>query len=1360
MTPNVRVIACPSPFSVQKVEARFECGPSLGALLSEMGVEPAHGTTIRVLLDDLVIKLEDFYSVYPQPGQVVTARVVPQDPVTIGVLLSAAAQAAAAASTFAGAVGLGGALSGFAGFATGLAGAAGLSGLGITAVSLGAQILGGAAILGGAISAGRSLTAKPSTGLGGSATAESSPTITGTRNNIRKFAVVPRCFGKYRIFPMLGAKLFTEVIGNEQFLRLLFVPGYGPLELDETEFRIGETALSSFGEVETEIRQGFLGEPPLTLITQEVDEDTINVEFEAPTVVNNNPIPGNYVKRTTKADTEEITLGLFFPSGLITRTTKGSEKQVKVGVDVQFSVKDADTWQTPTLDIGGQPATEQGIAGQVIFTGLTNDQLQRAIKFTVPNGHYDVRIRFADISQGIFHPTRSQADFRWTVLRSARPLDPISLDGVAKIALRIKATDELSGTIDTFSCLVESRHPVYDPANPLADAAGFVANVRTRNPAWHALDILRGSANKSAVADSKIDLVAFQNWAADNDANDRTFDGVFDFDSTVLEAFNKVASVGRASFDIRDGKFSIVQDKQQTSVVQHFTPRNSSGFKGTKAFVEQPDALRVRFQNELKDYLADELLVFADGQTAETAAKFEALDIWGITNPEKVWKEARFHQAIAKNRIEEFELTTDFEYLVCERGDLVLVGHDVPLIGLAYGRIKTLTVDGGSNVTDVTLDEQVTFEDGKSYALRIRSIDASGNIVSTEQNTTNPATGGPDVTTNSITFTSAIAAANGVAVDDLAIFGEQTLETEEFIVQKIEPQQDLSAVLTLIPHAPSIFSADAGPVPLHESKVTVGPNDRPPTPVIDDVISEPGRFILRVHVNTNALVPPVRYEVSFRTSDPVSDWGFLPEVSITVAKIPIAPVAQDVFYDIRVRTISASGLGSTFVQLDNVKFTGDETRASDFKISGLELVGQGNDNIFTGRDAVFAWRVNSRQFNPDMLEATGQRADLDTLVENPIFQSFEVRISDFTTGAIVRTEQVTGREYAYTFDKNQSDAGGAAARRKFVIDVAFRDILGTVGPRTGSTFENPAPPVPLDIVMFAGDSKFGIAFTPPRDRDFKGMLVWGSTTQGFSVSDATLVADGSSSPIPVEVTLIASPETWYARVSPYDDFAVNPSSGKVDLALLNTSAELSTPVLVLNIADGTLPGAKIVPLSITSALIGDLQVLEGKIAALAVTNAKIAALAVDTAKIANLAVDTLQVNNFAITRVGSDSLLEPAFFNIVGSATVMTVDMSVTNESSVIVQALVSYLHTGLTQNAIFEVRRDGTVLMSLNNALQSGPSGPLDTQPFGFNDTNATASPTPVVVTYEMHIRHAGGAGNELMQVKLCSMIVMESRR
>ena len=70
----------------------------------------------------------------------------------------------------------------------------------------------------------------------------------------------------------------------------------------------------------------------------------------------------------------------------------------------------------------------------------------------------------------------------------------------------------------------------------------------------------------------------------------------------------------------------------------------------------------------------------------------------GITDSDLVWKHGRFHIAQLRLRPETYELVTDFENLKVTRGDRVRVNHDVILVGVGAGRVKSVAAGSPQGV--------------------------------------------------------------------------------------------------------------------------------------------------------------------------------------------------------------------------------------------------------------------------------------------------------------------------------------------------------------------------------------------------------------------------------------------------------------------------------------------------------------------------------------------------------------------------------------------------------------------------------------------------------------------------------------
>jgi predicted phage tail protein len=169
----------------------------------------------------------------------------------------------------------------------------------------------------------------------------------------------------------------------------------------------------------------------------------------------------------------------------------------------------------------------------------------------------------------------------------------------------------------------------------------------------------------------------------------------------------------------------------------------------------------------------------------------ETIERWGVTNRDQAWRDTRYDMAVAELRPDTYEITTDIEHLLCTRGDLVRVSHDVPRWGITSGRIRAVELDAG-DVVGLTLDETVPMEAGGSYAVRIRRADASSVVAQVVTAAGEQA---------AIALDPPIPAAHAPAAGDLFLFGGATRESVELIVREIRPAPDLGAVLTLVPAA-------------------------------------------------------------------------------------------------------------------------------------------------------------------------------------------------------------------------------------------------------------------------------------------------------------------------------------------------------------------------------------------------------------------------------------------------------------------------------------------------------------------------------------------------------------------------------
>lgn len=805
----VRVVCRPHPFAEERIDALVPEGLTLAQIVAALIEDPALRAHARVWLADRTLTSEPhampashWHRVRPRAGAAVLIRVVPmggggggKNP--LRVVLSIAV---IAASFF-----LGPQL----GVALGLPTASTLGGLLAAPINLAAAVGGfiittvGTLLINALVPPPRPQLSALSLG------ARSSPALalTGTSNRAAPYHPVICVYGRVRVFPVLAARTLTESEGDESYLRALFDFGYGPIEL--SDIRIGAVPLTQFDGVETQIRQGWDSDAKQTLYPAAVREDGYAMALTQ---------AGGAQIVETRDETTEAILDVTF-LGLVVFDAEANRTPRTVTVRFEWRAVGAGSWT---------------LHQERAFNAASDQRLVFGHRIVFPAaGRYELRV--TRLTADTTDPAIRDQTYL-TAVRSVTGEYPIRAKGRCLLAMRIRASGQLAGQLDQVSAVAERFLPVWT-------GSAWVTQ-KTRNPAWAYVDVLRGRANRRRVPDSRLDLPAFLDWAAACAAAPPTgtgprweFNGVFDFQTTAFEALRDIASAGRAAFGMRDGKFSIVRDAPQEVPIQHFSPRNSAGFTGRRLFRREAHALRVRYIEPQREWSQQEVLVYADGQDESSASEFEELELFGCTSRDQAWREGRYHMAVARLRPERYELTTDIEHLLCTRGDLVRVSHDVPMWGLGSGRIAGLTTDGGGNVTTITLDEAVPMAAGGSYAVRIRRADASsvtaGVVAVAGEHTT-------------LTLDPAIPAASAPEIGDLALFGEAGRETVELIVREIRPGPDLSARLVLVDAAPAVHAAETAPIPPWDPQATE-------PPVITRPVPRPAQ-IIEVFSDSRALI--------------------------------------------------------------------------------------------------------------------------------------------------------------------------------------------------------------------------------------------------------------------------------------------------------------------------------------------------------------------------------------------------------------------------------------------------------------------------------------------------------------------------
>jgi hypothetical protein len=650
-------------------------------------------------------------------------------------------------------------------------------------------------------------------------------------------------------------------------------------------------------------------------------------------------------------DKRSLISGTYTGLNLTVRTA-----DVPVSYGVGFSATTSVKQTTASISAGSLSRTGRSTTIYIGVNGTEfvkrKDAFSYNVSFRVPEGKYEVRIRRNTTTteeytaNGIKYQRMSNSILTSvTAYGASRPVNPPK--PMAMTALRIKATDQINQTLEGVSATVVSICLDWDATN-----TEWVLRP-TRNPASLFRYVLQHPANAQAVTDAQLDLTSIEEWHEYCAENEFIFDYVVTDQQSLLDVLRDICAAGRSSPTLVDGKWTVVTDKPRTVTAQYFTPHNSWGFESTKALPKLPHAFRVPFKNANQGYQPDEYIVYNDGYDATNATLFEQMEFPGVTSQDAIFKHARFHFAQIKLRPETYTLNADIENLICTRGDLVKVSHDVPMWGLGTGRIAEFI-----STTSIRLDEEMAMDANVTYTIRIRLEDGSSI---TRTVASKPSDGYYDT----ITLTSSITSTEG-AVNNLFMFGELSSDSVDLIVQSIEPSNNLSALLTLVDYSPAIYNSDLEPIPEFNSQLSLPPllmkDMITVEPLITSVISDetvmlrpaPNQFLYRIKLSFSnpATLPSIaKYlegQIDF-SGDTALIWQTSQSADIRDSSIYFTDVEEGSEYRIRVRYVTDDGRAGPWAYADNHTVAGKTNPPADVTgltatVSGDKIKLEWNDN--------------------------------------------------------------------------------------------------------------------------------------------------------------------------------------------------------------------------------------------------------------------------------------------------------------------------------------------------------------------------------------------------------------------------------
>lgn len=684
--------------------------------------------------------------------------------------------------------------------------------------------------------------------------------LAGQSNDTAPYQPVPRLYGRLRYAPRVVAVGRSVIRGGKQYLQAIYSAGYGPLDVDMESMRAGDTPLSSLADVRVKVHPDYRAGDPLEIYLNDTAVTSLDITME---------MAGSpYYTAASSKDAQQITANFTWPGGLVNYNPKSGGKRnrhVRINGDIR-DVTANGAWQpignfAPRVDLSKDFVHAPGLGPHwVEFVGQTDKLLQAAITFDLPHASvWEIRLCY---TVGSFSEDGNNSDaIVWTSLQSYADRPPIAPDVPQTIIeLEVAAQEQAQNALQTFTAIFTSRLRQWN-------GSAFTEPVATRNPAWIYLDLLTGAANPRALKPERVALDRIAAWAAYCDRTAPNADEAYAMcdvlmaeQTTVWEAMKIPLACGRASYAMHDGRHSVLMEEAERAPVQMFTEINSRNFSAVRAYRKMPHGFKAKFVDPDSDWQQRDLPVLRDEFDDESATEFEDLTLTGVTRSSQAWRDGRYFLAEALLRQETVTIEVDIEHLACSRGDLVYVAHDVLMAGGVPAYVVAVpddrTLDLGLNVPSLAgraarapragiewgefIWGQMAWGEGAEtigtpgwgefrwgevpwggstepvgLALRVRA----GREV------------GPQIgVVKKLGDRFECAAPHGAQVGDLVVWGYLNREVASYLVSEIRPGVDLTAELTLVEHAPAIYTADTGPIPPYTPQISGRPVTTPVAP--------------------------------------------------------------------------------------------------------------------------------------------------------------------------------------------------------------------------------------------------------------------------------------------------------------------------------------------------------------------------------------------------------------------------------------------------------------------------------------------------------------------------------------------------
>ncbi len=430
-------------------------------------------------------------------------------------------------------------------------------------------------------------------------------------------------------------------------------------------------------------------------------------ELTTQTEVNRGVSKGSPVIAQTQGACQKIEVVLSAPRGMFRMRKSGKLANVTVQYSIHYRAFGGSSW---TEHVSSQAWTEksQSATKKVV----TIDAL--------PLDTYEIRVtRESDDTNS----PRIMDEIKFAFIQEILT-EGLTYPGLAKYAVAVLATDQLSGGMPTLNCIVKRNSvQVYD-----VDAGAWVTRSAT-NPAWicYTLLIFHG------IPLGRIVWQDFKDWAdfCDQDICDgekRISVNVVLSGGSAWDQLQKVANMGRASVIRRNTKYGVFVDKEDGLVSHLFTMGNI--IEGTFAIQYLPkkdraEAVEIEYTDIDRDHTRQVVTVFSDSYISEDKDKTKSkatVSIEAAITQAQAVREGIFRINSNKYLVRIVSFDAYIDAFAAVVGDVFEFAHEsvnyrATDIG---GVIVAAGNDDGSGAPYVTLDRPVSLSSTDVYKIKVR----------------------------------------------------------------------------------------------------------------------------------------------------------------------------------------------------------------------------------------------------------------------------------------------------------------------------------------------------------------------------------------------------------------------------------------------------------------------------------------------------------------------------------------------------------------------------------------------------------------------------------------------------------------